>query len=351
MKLLFVTNNTLTIDGTMAVVKVETDGSMLYVTLSKIPRATVNVGMFRVSCMYNGEERDLSSKDLAGKTAVFPYSDDVKEVTVIGDDIYYNNEPENAIDFCWKGGIADADPKVNVDFRGLRYNQSYKFTFDYEKNDGYKIYLINMYANTRRDSDGRWFRLTLVNGKRDGAQLSGNVTSIFVGRSQVEFILYFACYKSDSDGIYDYVGLYEYVSPIYKISELGTPYAPYNVDCEALYNGNAVSWECVSDNEFPNVSFELQRAVGREEFETIYAGYEKNYTDTALTASHGTEYRVRTVSGENYSPWVYKTEENPDTAIVSNLYLGIGGNAVRAAGVYVGVGGVPVLTHGQVTVG
>ena len=116
---------------------------------------------------------------------------------------------------------------------------------------------------------------------------------------------------------------------------------------EAAQTGRAVSWEHITDSEFPDVSFELQRAVTGGEFETVYEGEQKIYYDADAPANSQIEYRVRTVSGESYSPWVNKTFMILEITGVSNIYLGIDGNAVRAAGVFVGVGGVPVLTTGQ----
>lgn len=351
MKLLFITNNTFIIDGTSAMLRVETDGSMLYVTLGKIPRATVSDGFFSANCTYNGEVRDLSSNDLAGKTAVFPYSDSVKEITISGNEFYYNNAPDSSLTFAWKGGASDIIPDVSVGFAGLRYGDRYKFTFSYGDNAGHKACLIAMYANTRRDSDGRWFRITLVNGKRKETQISGTVTSIFNGRSRVEFSLYFACYKTDSDGIEDYVGLYEYVSPVYTISEKGSPYAPHSLNYEVTDNGNAVSWEYVTDSEFPGVSFELERSVGGGDFSLIYAGYEKHHTDTGVPVGSRVEYRVRAVSGEDSSPWINIADGSPASSVTSNVYVSVGGEMIRAAGVYVGVDGIPVLAKGQISVG
>lgn len=348
MKLLFVTNSSFTVGGTAAMLRVETDGTMLYVTLGKIPRATVSGG-FDVECAYNGEEKTLSSGNFESKTAVFEYSDYVREISLCGEELSYNGTLNSVLNFGWADGALDVTPDVQVDFVGLRYNQKYKFTFDYGETDGYETSLIAMYANTKRDSDGKWFRLTLSEGKQSGNEVTGSISSIFDDRSKVEFILYFACYKADSDGIEDYVGLYEYVSPVYTISEQGLPYAPYDLNYEAVDGGVRIFWKTVRDSEFPYAVSEVQKSTGGE-FYALYTGAGNECVDTGASIP-GTVYRVRAKSGSNLSPWVEKEESASAVPAKCNVFIGIGGSPIAAAAIYVGIGGKPTLAGGNITVG
>lgn len=349
MKLLFVTNNSFTVDGVFAMMRVETDGTSLYVTVGKIPRSTIDEGEISLSGTYNGQTEDLSSNNLSGKTAVFPYSDNVKEITLSGAGIWYNSTSAGSVTFSWNGSYADPTPEVSVDFTGIRYGDNYKFTFGFGANGGYKTYLIGAYVNTFRDSDRAWYRLTLKSGKQAIDSLSGNVTSVYNGSSKVEFSLYFAIYRSSNDGTEEYIGLYEYVSPVYYITEPGFPLAPFDLECESSEDGREIFWDYIPDDKFESVEFELERYADGE-YETVYRGSDTAYSDTEYAGVRGVKYRVRAVSGNLASPWVEAEDESSLIPSGTNVYVCVDGEIVLGSAVYVGIDGVPTLTCGKFTV-
>lgn len=347
MRILFVTIGDLTVNGRFARLKVETDGSLLYVTLGRFPR-TSSSNTYSMSVTYNGETRMTVVSSSADKTVIFPYSDVVRELTLSGNQISYDGESygSSAI-FSWKGGVNDPVPEAVVDFEGIRHKRYFTFDYSFKNGNAGQMHLVAVYGNYHNIERDSWGVATHLQAKREGGSFSKTCSYDPAEYDKVEYYLYFACYESSSDGRDEYVGICEYVSPVYYISSIGSPYAPFGIEYGAAVNGvREIVWQMTEDSNFDDVEFELQRSVDGGEHETVYLGNETSYRDTDVSGS--VSYRVRAVSGADASPWCGR-EASPYSRC--NVYIGVGGVVQPARSVYIGVGGVPALTSGEVLIG
>lgn len=351
MKLLYLTTDDLQTGGNIVRMKVETDGATIYVTADRFPRNTLVYGGVALNITYNGETKRMESQPLSKMQVSFPYIEEIKEIRVDGENLYYDGvEYGDFITFSWKGKYSDPTPSVNVFFDGIRHESRFTLSFTYNNQGGYYIYPVAIYANTWNSTYNQWSRLTYLSGKSTKTSISETFSSNYNNRSKIEFYIYFAMYKKATDAEGDYIGIYEYVSPIYSITSKGTPYAPHDLSCGEIVAGYGctLTWNRVTDTAFPSVQYELQRSLNGGEYEDIYFGAEKLFNDFIPDKTRTVHYRVRAVSGDKASAWCDGDEIN---LVKCNAFIGVNGVIRPGVAVYVGVNGKPVETQGEFIVG
>lgn len=351
MKLLFLTTADLQTGGNTVRIKVETDGTTLYVKAGRFPRSTSSYGGVYLEITYNGEAKAMSSSPFSDMQVSFPYSDSVKQITVSGGELYYDGvEYGESITFAWKGNYSDPTPSVNVSFNGIRYESQFTLSFSYNNKGSYYIYPIAVYANTWHTENKKWYRLTYLSAKSTSSSLSKSLSSTQNNRSKIEFYIYFAMYKKSTDAEDDYIGICEYVTPVYTITNRGTPYAPHGLYYDDVEAGirEEVSWTRVADSSFSTVEYQLQRSIDGADYVDIYEGEDDYYYDRVPEKTRTVSYRVRAVSDDKVSAWCEGDEKN---LVKCNAYVGVNGVIRSGMAVYIGVNGQPKETQGEFIVG
>jgi len=340
MKLLYTNTFVCRFDGRLSHIYIETDGELLYVTVGPEKYTTLEPEDMELYVTYNGLEADMSSYPFRERTVTFPYSGEVKSLSITDADGQVYN-------YTWAGGLYDPTPFAGVSFTGFRHYDKYKITYTCEPISGHTVGLIGIVTHIWSEERQTWY-----SGSQSFNCDTSGVYADQLGSSEdywdkCRFDLYFGAYK---DGVDGYVGVYKHTSPEFLVVGSSSPYAPHNLTCESIKAGGSgeIYWSRLYDSKHLSVYYELQRSVNDGDFEQIYRGQDNEYTDTLPEDVVTVIYRVRATNGSYASDWCVGECQS---AALCNVYVCVDGEMRPASAVYIGINGVPTPTTSLFEVG
>lgn len=343
-----------------AYVRVETDGETLFVTFgyqsttAQVYQGSINVNL---TLKYNGYTRVIDAKPFGEKQSVtFPYDDNVKTLNISGMYIYYDDTAySNGKDFTWRTSFYSALPEVSAVHSGLRYKMQHILSWKANDPLGRPTACAGLIEYYKKPDEDFWTANNVYGSKVKSTSLVRYVTEDRVVGSLMYSALYVGVYETANDAREDYIALVEVISPMYIVSYNNAPCPPFNVQCRTpvVRAPSKVTWQYIDDTSYSaSKGFELERSLDGGDFALIYAGTSTSFADTIPVGTETVQYRVCAVGQSNRS--YYSTGELLNT-ILSNIYVGMNGEARLAASLYIGKDGaakqvIPLVEVGRTAV-
>ncbi|MBQ3707695.1 MAG: fibronectin type III domain-containing protein [Clostridia bacterium] len=351
MKYLFHSLSRFRISGTLMILRVKTDGDTLFVSLrmpddSALPALTLSVE-------YDGVVKAMTQPTAAEMQAEFDYDDAVKQLSIWGATVSYNEQTVTSL--SWRGGISDPDPAVSVVVDGARMNcaNTVRVLSETAGAAGLNLRLVEVRMFDRSPGNTAW-RHRLFNFT---SSFMYHPHQFYVGAdmrvgSEFWFRFFYAAYPPADESDHDaYLGVFEMDTEHAFVTGEYAPLCPREVRVSNASAGAdaRVSWVIPPDTQVPATGIELERSVDGGTFTAVTSGMMSTYTDRLPALMNEVEYRVRSVaSGGETSPWVTASPAEEETC---NLSMRIGGAWKTVAGIWVGVNGRPAAAKKTVLVG
>lgn len=327
MKYLYKTLEPLESSDVKLMAEIRCDGETLFV---KIYTLTGGGAYASGTVSYNGTSETFVVSAYSGITIPFPYSGTANTVLINHNGVIHN--------CTWQGDMHDPAPSVGVTYTGVRVNSYLDLSFDYSSASAYNAHVCTTIY--RKNSYGNWEMIRNYAFKNSGSSYSHRFDTWWTAETVIKIVLTFACYRTSSAAVNDFIGLAEYSLPEFTITQAGTPFAPCRLHYEPSHSGHPikVSWEAVNDPEFDIDGYVVWRVVNGNSSE-VYRGTATEFDDITPVNAVTAAYRVSSVSGELYST---PTEGEDVKLIRSNIYVGINSVPKRAKSVYLGKDGTVV---------
>ena len=352
-QLLYRSIDTLSIGGSVFILRVTTDGETLTADFEQNPASGTVENLFDLEVYYGNESRIVTIGTRLSGTVTFPYDSSIRQITLNGASaVYGGTDLGTTASFSWGTGYGNPLPQSEFlpDGPETVSNIAVQCTVTAPA-DKYPALLgvwIYRYSGTRG-----WQMVQALNlEEKHGGNAWFLMVSPFSEGNQVRYRYVTAYYSSAEAALYrssDYDAIAEEESPVYIVSDNGGYFVPYNLAWSSPTAGCPVQ---ISWGTYLNMDgiFQLQRSVDGGAWTLIYAGESNSFTDTAGEWST-VAYRVRSYEGygDYYSQWV--TGDAVDVGR-TNLYVGVNGIPTPASGIYLGRDGgihscIPMMHAGR----
>lgn len=320
--------------------RAESDGELLYLTASYMYGRVYN-GAVEFTVTYNGDTRTVKQEPFSSQVFVFPYSEDVSSFTVWAPEIYYRSvKYTDGYTFTWHTSMDGTDPELTLSVEPPRCEMTQTISWKATDPLGRPVYVIGLTAHhfAPGDYDGDW-EIGLHYSTRYDAESSRqiNILSTQDLGKHVYYKATAAVYETADDEIDDYIGVTEFISPVYVYSQKYSPYAPFDIQYKTpvVRVPMKITWQSMALQNYPAKAFQLERSVNGGEFTLVYEGASTAFADTIPEGTETVAYRVRVSENVTTQYIVGRTLE----AVLSNLYIAGNGELRIAAGLYLGENG------------
>ncbi len=346
---LFRSNREIKLDGVKCVLRVTTDGEVLYVALS--PEAgvvTADTQRLSVDVTYNGEV--ISLVDEPPYACVeFAYAD-AREITLSGDGIVVDGSRRSKFTFSWDESAGSELIDVSYSIDRIKELYSSKLTLTANVRDGLCVRVIEVSCTyTDRNGNTKSRKCTMTSAGNGTYTYENPMNDIFVSPgARMQYRFEVACYADEETADADYgerfLGICDILTPNFIISPSHGQSAPFELMYPSPIAGAKirVHWQALADANM----FSLERSCGGGEFVRVYEGAHLFFVDTVPMDAVTVAYRVKASS----SSWWYGESELIGH---TNLYIGTSSGARAVSGLYVGRGGevremIPIMSVGGI---
>lgn len=328
MKYLFKTLEPIESGNMKLMAEIRCDGETLFV---KIYTLTGGGAHARGTVSYNGTSEEFIVSAERSDTISFQYNSTVNTVRINHSGVSHN--------CTWQDDIHDPAPSVDITYTGARVNSYLDMSFDYSSASAYNAHVCTTIY--QKNSYGNWEMIRNYAIKNSSNSHSHLFDSWWSAETVIKIVLTFACYRTSSAVINDFIGLAEYSLPEFTITQEGTPLAPCRLHYEPSYSGHpiTVSWEAVNDPKFDIDGYVVWRVLNDGSISEVYRGTATEFDDVTPVNAETVAYRVSSISGELCST---STDGDAVRLIRSNVYIGMNSVPKRAKAIYMGRNGTVV---------
>lgn len=336
-QLLYRSIDSLTIGGTVFILRITTDGETLTVDFQQNPRSGTVENIFDLDVYYGNAVQTVSIGTRLSGSVTFPWDSGISRITLDGASVVYGgSDLGQTATFSW--GTVYGNPLPEADFlpdgpeRVSNIAVRCTVTAPEEKYPA----LLGVWVYRYNSTHG-WQMVQALNlGDDHGGDAWFLMVSPFSTGNQIKYHYVTAYYSTAEAALYrgsDYEAVAEDESPVYIVSDNGGYFVPYNLEWTPPTANCPVQ---ITWGTYLNMKgiFQLQRSVDGGDWTLVYSGESNRFTDTAGEWDT-VSYRIRTYEGygEYYSQWVTGTATEVGR---TNLYVGVNGIPTPASGIYLG---------------
>ncbi len=341
MTTLFRSIRSITINNISSIVRVSTDGELLYFTVGPAIGASVSNNLkYSMSVGYGTEAKTLESTTPVDTTISFAYGTS-KSITVGNTAISVNGgSTANSYTFTWErdaDSLNIPDPTVEYSISGgVRVMNTTTIDFNFSDLLSRNMKLIGISCVYLTNVAGVYKTMQCTSTVTDSGYQCKNymVSNKFVEGNTIKYRIEVACYANEAESLIDsgerFIGYTDFFTPTYILSGCYSESTPYDLVYETPVAGARlqVAWSALSDS----TSFELERSVDGADWALVYSGSSLSFTDRVGDNWSTVAYRVKAED----SPWWVGDTLN---VLQSNLYVGTSNGIKTVSLMYLGDSG------------